>query len=175
MTQRAEAASSVPPACTGWNNIPDQYGWSFELAELRDVQTRPDANDTTIGVLHPRRSHCAARGNCLLAGFLPYDRFPRTGDWGALKAKADVYHLTFGCMQEEAPCSKPGVRPFRGHRQRLDRYDDVDFEDQTSTLRALHLWLVDQSPTYHVPDEAPMVEAALPLARSKHALRVEIR
>jgi hypothetical protein len=52
-----------------------------------------------------------------------------------------------------------GVRPFRGHRQRLDRYDAVDFEDQAATLRQLGLWLVDQSPDYaYTPPRAKMVE-----------------
>lgn len=135
-----------------WNNIPDQYGWSFVLGDLRGVATRVDANDTSIGTLHPRGSHCAkSASGCLRAGFLPFDRFPRTGVWSALKAKADVYHLTHGCMQEEAPCSMAGVRPFRGHRQRLDRYEDTDFDDQVSTLRELGLWLVDASPEYRAP------------------------
>ena len=126
-----------------WNNIPDQYGLSFVLSGLRlDERTSPTSNETTTGVLHPPGSHCAKRGGCLTAGFLPYDRFPRTGPWAELQPKAEVYHLTYGCMQEEAPCSVAGVRPFRGHRQRLDRYDDVDFEDQAATLRQLGLWLV---------------------------------
>ena len=38
---------------------------------------------------------------------------------------------------------QPGIRRFRGHRQRLDRYDDVDFADQRSTLQELGLWLQD--------------------------------
>eukprot|EP00854_Cymbomonas_tetramitiformis_P013777 gene13777-16284_t len=48
-----------------WNNIPDQYGWSFVLSNGK----------------------------------------------------------------ENAPCFSPGIRPFRGHRQRLDRYDQTDFDD----------------------------------------------
>jgi len=91
-------------------------------------------------------------------GFLPYDLFPRQGDWSALRAKALVYHLTMACKQEEAPCSTPGVRPFRGHRQRLDRYDDVDFADMKETLRQLGLWLVDQSPDYTYTPPRSMVE-----------------
>ena len=31
--------------------------------------------------------------------------------------------LTLSCVQEKAPCFAPGVRPFRGNRQRLDRCD----------------------------------------------------
>ena len=60
-----------------------------------------------------------------------------------LDAKADVYHLTFNCAQEQAPCSVPDVRPFRGNRQRLNRYDETDFEDMRATLKGLGLWLAD--------------------------------
>ena len=102
-------------------------------------------NDTTVFTLHPRGSHCAAKGDCLRGGFLPYDMFPRTGSWHALGGRAAVYHLTYGCMQEEAPCSRAAVRPFRGHRQRLDRYEATDFDDQVSTLRQLGLWLVSDA------------------------------
>ncbi len=131
-----------------WNNIPDQYGLSFVLADTRGISTSLHANETSVGTLHPRGSHCARSGDCLQAGFLPYDRFPRVGSWEALKATALVYHLTYGCVQESAPCSVPGIRPFRGHRQRLDRYEAVDFDDQVATLRGLGLWLVDASPDY---------------------------
>jgi hypothetical protein len=131
-----------------WNNIPDQYGLSFLLGDLKRIATSVRSNETTIGTLHPKGSHCAQKKECLRAGFLPYDRFPRSGDWASLKASADVYHLTFGCMQEDAPCSVPAIRPFRGHRQRLDRYEAVDFEDQVGTLRLLGLWLVDADPDY---------------------------
>ena len=101
-----------------------------------------------MGVLHPRGSHCKQTQSCLAVGFLPFGRFPRQGDWAALKPGADVYHLTMNCMQEEAPCSVPGIRPFRGHRQRLDRYDATDFSDMSGTLRELGLWLVDADPDY---------------------------
>ncbi len=129
-----------------------QYGWSYVLSEtkLEPARTSPTANDTAVGALHPRGSHCKKRGTCLKAGWLPFDEFPRTGDWARLKQKAAVYHLTYACMQEQAPCSVPGVRPFRGHRQRLDRYDDVDFDDQKTTLQGLGLWLQD----------VPLVEAS---------------
>ena len=137
-----------------WNNIPDQYGWSFLMGDLRKTWTSPKANETTVGTLHARGSHCAKSGNCLRAGFLPFDQFPRTGDWEELKSKASIYHLTYGCMQEEAPCQVPGIRPFRGHRQRLDRYEAVDFDDQVDTLRKLGLWLVDKTPEYRVSDSA---------------------
>ena len=58
-------------------------------------------------------------------------------------AQADVYHLTYNCAQEQAPCSVPDVRPFRGNRQRLNRYDETDFEDMRATLKGLGLWLAD--------------------------------
>ena len=37
----------------------------------------------------------------------------------------------------------PDVRPFRGNRQRLNRYDETDFEDMRATLKGLGLWLAD--------------------------------
>ena len=81
-------------------------------------------------------------------GFLPYDLFPRHGRWTDLAARAlvyhmtmgcvqenpnpnpnpnpnQVYHMTMGCVQEKSPCFSPGVRPFRGNRQRLDRCDET--------------------------------------------------
>ncbi len=131
-----------------WNNIPDQYGLSFVLAgcaELAEARTAVDANETTVCTLHPRGSHCKKRGACLRVGYLPYDVYPRQGDWAVLRGSAAVYHLTYACAQEEAPCAIPGVRPFRGHRQRLDRYDQVDFADMADTLRSLGLWLVDDA------------------------------
>ena len=135
-----------------WGNIVDQYGWSFLMGDMRKTWTSPIANETTVGTLHARGSHCAKSGNCLRAGFLPFDLFPRSGNWEELKAKANIYHLTYGCMQEVAPCQVPGIRPFRGHRQRLDRYEAIDFDDQVDTLRKLGLWLVDGTPNYAVTD-----------------------
>ena len=150
-----------------WNNIPDQYGWSFVMSDMKDVWTPPNGNDTAIGTLHPRGSHCAKLGTCLKAGFLPYNRFPRTGEWAALKATAAIYHLTYGCMQEEAPCSTPGIRRFRGHRQRLDRYEDTEYvRPQPTASTACHrhrletasarsvahlLQMRRRSPSLHVP------------------------
>jgi hypothetical protein len=126
-----------------WNNIPDQYGWSFMLAQARGLKTTLKGNETAIGLIHPRGSHCKRDGSCLRVGLLPYDLFPRTGSWEALKARAHVYHLTYACIQEMAPCSTPGVRTFRGHRQRLDRYEQVDFDEQRSTMRQIGLWRLD--------------------------------
>ena len=47
--------------------------------------------------------------------------------------------------------SAPGIRPFHGNRQRLDRYDERDFDDMVRTLRGNGQWLVDGTPDYHVP------------------------
>jgi len=128
-----------------WNNIPDQYGLSFVMGGADGVRTSTTANETSVGTLHPRGSHCKQLDGCLKVGFLPYDRFPRSGRWSGLRATAMIYHLTYGCQQELAPCSVPGIRPFRGHRQRQDRYEKVDFDDQVNTLRELGLWLVRDS------------------------------
>ena len=39
--------------------------------------------------------------SCLGVGFLPYDLFPRHGRWADLAARALVYHMTMGCVQEK--------------------------------------------------------------------------
>ena len=62
----------------------------------------------------------------------------------ALAASALTYHMTMGCVQERAPCMEPNIRPFRGNRQRLDRYDERDFEDMRTTLKAVGAWKVGQ-------------------------------
>ncbi|EOD04252.1 hypothetical protein EMIHUDRAFT_221394 [Emiliania huxleyi CCMP1516] len=62
-----------------WNNIPDQYGYSHEIAHT--------ALDTSVGSLRPKR--CAeGRGRCLRVGLLPHAEFPRHGDWRALAPTA---------------------------------------------------------------------------------------
>ena len=127
-----------------WNNIGDQYGWSFVLSESGvRVGTSEFANETTVGTI--KRWKCMQTGGtCLKVGFLPYDRFPRHGRWfQGLDQTALLYHMTYGCVQEQAPCGAPGIRPFRGNRQRLDRYDERDFGDVRDTLRSIGAWLVD--------------------------------
>ena len=106
------------------------------------VGTSEFANDTTVGTV--KRWKCMQSGDdCLNVAFLPYDRFPRHGRWvGGLAERALVYHMTIGCMQEQAPCGAPGIRPFRGNRQRLDRYDDTDFDDMVRTLKGVGAWRV---------------------------------
>ena len=47
-----------------------------------------------------KRWKCMQQGpTCLRVGFLPYDLFPRHGDWPRLAAKAMIYHMTLGCVQ----------------------------------------------------------------------------
>ena len=128
-----------------WNNIADQYGWSFVLSESGvRLHTSEDANETSVGTI--KRWHCMQQGGtCLKVAFLPHDRFPRHGRWvGGLDKTALVYHMTIGCVQESAPCGAPGIRTFRGNRQRLDRYDDGDFDGMVSTLRAVGAWRVGE-------------------------------
>ena len=124
-----------------WNNIVDQYGWSYVLSEsgVRPA-TNERANETTVGTI--KRWRCMQQGGtCLKVGFLPYDRYPRHGHWPSLAPTAYVYHMTVSCVQELAPCEAPGIRSFRGNRQRLDRYDDVDFADYVRTLKSIGAWI----------------------------------
>ena len=124
-----------------WNNIVDQQGWSFIVADSRSSpHTSQLANETTLMTIE--RHGCAPEA-CLRLGFLPYDQFPRIGSWPALRSTAAIYHLVpDGSLgpQFEAPV---GVKPFRGHRQRLDRYDEVDFDGFRDVMREMGLWLVD--------------------------------
>ena len=122
-----------------WNNIVDQQGWSFIVAESQtSPHTSQLANETTM--MRIERQGCAADA-CLRLGFLPYDQFPRIGAWPALRPTAAIYHLvpdgTLG-TQFESPI---GVKPFRGHRQRLDRYDEADFDAHRDVMRGMGLWL----------------------------------
>ena len=107
------------------------------------TRTSEMANDTTVGTI--KRWKCMQRGGvCLKVAFLPYERFPRHGRWvhGGLEKTALLYHMTIGCMQEQAPCGAPGIRPFRGNRQRLNRYDETDFDDMRTVLKQVGAWRV---------------------------------
>jgi len=133
-----------------WNNVADALGWSFVVAdaavELRPTsrptseqprpRTSPIANETTLATLREG----------LRFGFLPHDRFPRLGSWAHHRSHgALLYHLvadgTLGAWYE----TPDGVVPFRGHRQRLDRYDATDFDAHRKMMRQLGLWLVGNS------------------------------
>ena len=56
-----------------WNNICDQYGFSYALADVRleggtklqPSRTSPTANRTTVGELQRRGSACRKHGTCL--------------------------------------------------------------------------------------------------------------
>ena len=117
------------------SHLADQYGWSF-LLEGAGVRPRTSerANETTSGTVKRKGCMKAEPPDCAGVGFLPYDLFPRHGDWPALAPTALIYHITIGCPQERAPCASAGVRPFKGNRQRLDRYDETDYENLTLTL-----------------------------------------
>mmetsp|Transcript_2757 Transcript_2757/g.8489 ORF Transcript_2757/g.8489 Transcript_2757/m.8489 type:complete len:303 (+) Transcript_2757:225-1133(+) len=137
-----------------WNNIVDQYGWSFILAESAGMRLEATerGNNTAIGII--TRKGCNQDGDCLKAALLPFDLFPRhASSWWSVKSTALIHHLTWNCAEEKAPCGRPenGIRVFRGNRQRLDRYDETDFEDQTAALRAVGAWLVDENPAYVWP------------------------
>ena len=109
-------------------------GWSFLVADTSDLGRAPTSvlsNQTTLTRL--------SRYELQLA-FLPYASFPRVGSWERVKATAAIWHLTGdgGVGKEfEQP---DGVVPFRGHRQRLDRYDELDFDALEKVMRELGLW-----------------------------------
>ncbi len=131
-----------------WNNIVDQYGWSFVLQKwATGGATSEFANETTIGTL--KRNHCMRDGACLSYGLLPWDKFPRhykpggAKKWAELSPKALIFHMTVACAEQDAPCGGDALRTFKGNRQRLDRYDETDFVDMANALRAAGAWMLD--------------------------------
>lgn len=122
--------------CAG-NNVIDQMGWSFLVADTSDIKGAPTsqlANETTLTNL-TRYS--------LTLGFLPFNVFPRVGDWSLLRNSAAIHHLVADGSHGKQYEQPWGVLPFRGHRQRLDRYDDEDFAAYVKVMREVELWLVD--------------------------------
>ena len=132
-----------------WTNAVDQQGWNLLLKESSPTlelaglasHTSEYVNTTTAVALRKRYEGCAgkraaaaaAAGGCLRVGLLPYDRFPRHGEWAALRETAMVWH---------GPRTR-GTQPFRGHRLRLDRYDEEDFARMAAVLKAdPGLWAV---------------------------------
>ena len=107
------------------------------MAQLRYAALPCPPPDPALLPTHCLQENEGDGSSCLGVGFLPYDLFPRHGRWPDLAARALVYHMTMGCVQEKSPCFSPGVRPFRGNRQRLDRYDETDLDHTHLLTRAL--------------------------------------
>lgn len=128
----ARACASPPHWCrvAGWNNIIDHFGWTHMFNE-NDLKAPTDrrANETTLfNVLRPRGCAASQPGEqtnrpCLRVGFLPHDVFPRITDqgWAALEPAAAIHHIAGDGSLGEGFSNPIGVKPFRGHRQRLDR------------------------------------------------------
>lgn len=124
-----------------WDNVIDHFGFTF-LWNDNDLAapTTQVANEMTLLTLrHPTK---CKPSECLRAGFLPHEQFPRIGNWsrkaGGFEDVALIHHLA-------------DIRPHPGHRQRLDRYDEADFEGFETAMREAGLWLVDSSPDYRAP------------------------
>ena len=129
-----------------WANNIDAFGWAYVIAEsgaVLEPRTSQLANETTQ-ITISRRSWPSS----LTIGFLPYDRYPRIGSWLELRPTAFISHLmsdgALGKRYEEPP----GVKPFKGHRQRLDRYDETDFDSYTAVMEPLGLWLPEGWETF---------------------------
>ena len=118
-----------------WNNVIDQMGWSMIVADTSDLAppTSQLANESTVTRLE--------RYGLQLA-FLPYDRFPRVGSWSRLRDTAMIHHLVEDGSLGPQFAHPDGVVPFRGHRQRLDRYDEEDFARHQEVMKSIGLWLV---------------------------------
>ena len=136
-----------------WDNVVDHFGFTFMFDRntlAANANTSRYANDTSTFALSGWPRGCVAPAGCLQAGFLPHNLFPRSGSWPHWRdAGALVHHITGGdAALGPQHAEPPGLRRFRGHRQRLDRYDEVDFDDYERAMRELDLWLVDGNPEY---------------------------
>ncbi|KAL1504249.1 hypothetical protein AB1Y20_010658 [Prymnesium parvum] len=96
------------------------------------------SNATTVIELSRHFKGCAADVKvCVRIGLLPYDKFPRHGVWRKLRSTALVY---------TGPSTKASrKRKFRGHRLRLDRYDEVDFDNMVASLKSEGLWMLNST------------------------------
>ena len=127
-----------------WNNVVDQMGWSFLVADTSDLTDayRAGRQKMTSQLDNSTTLTSMSRYSLQLA-FLPYRDFPRIGDWSQLRATAAIHHLV-GDGSLGPQYEKPwGVLPFRGHRQRLDRYDESDFDAYVKVMKDVGLWLVE--------------------------------
>ena len=130
-----------------WNNVGDKLGWSFVTAAEASRQPagapKTSQLDNATSVLHlPKRG--------LRVAFLPYDRFPRIGDWSVLRETALIHSLVGDGSLGDQFAHAFGSLPFRGHRQRLDRYDETDFETYVGVMRQCGLWLYESHHGVHI-------------------------
>ena len=89
--------------------------------------------NTTAIVALRRRSWCEpAQLGCLQIGMLPMDRFPGPGQFPELRATALV-----------GRSPRPDLDPKRSHRLRLDRYDEIDFDNLKAQMVTDGLWLLE--------------------------------
>ena len=110
-----------------------------QLVGVTAAENHERANRTTLLQISRRFKGCDAQEPvCLTVGMLPFNQFPRHGQWEMLRREALVY---------KGPSTKvSGQTTFRGHRLRLDRYDEVDFENMVASLKSEGLWLLSSSP-----------------------------
>lgn len=127
-----------------WNNLVDQYGINHIVQEAapppptgRSEWTTERENTTTVVRLG---SDEAPRPfGVLNFAFLPYDVYPKHGDWALLNETAALHHgpdvTSYGYVPRE-----------RGNRLRLDRYDEDDFDAYARAMQSIGLW--DVPPKY---------------------------
>lgn len=85
-------------------------------------------------VVLQRRSWCTPSSlGCLKIGMLPANAFPAPGVY---RASADDAAALVGRS------AKPDLDPKRSHRLRLDRYDEIDFDDLKGQMVKDGLWLI---------------------------------
>ena len=74
---------------------------------------------------------CFGGDDCLRLGQLPANLFPSPGAYSTFKAEAIVGRT-----------NRPDHDPKRSHRLRLDRYDEIDFDNLKEAMTAEGLWLL---------------------------------
>ena len=142
-----------------WNNVVDHFGWTHMVNENDlDTPTSVMSNESTRFNLHLPR-HCSpgpSADGCLRVGFLPHNVFPRFTDrgWPSLAPVAAIHHIVGDGGLGKGFDAPVGTKPFAGHRQRLDRYDDADFASYKAVMQDMGLWLVDKTPEYRLNSRA---------------------
>ena len=89
-------------------------------------------NQTATFALRKQKWCTPAQLGCLKIGLLPADKFPSPGQYPASKAAKPFV----------ARANRPDLDPKRSHRLRLDRYDEIDFDNLREQMVKEGLWLL---------------------------------
>lgn len=130
-----------------WNNVVDHFGYTHLFNE-NDLTVPTDRMANEVTLFNLKLPHGCTPGNaadsCFRVGFLPHDVFPRftNRSWPELAPKAAIHHIVGDGGLGPGFENPEWTKPFPGHRQRLDRYDDSDFASYQKVMQHSGLWLV---------------------------------